>query len=169
MPEDIEAFVAKKNALYGSKFALLVEIEYADGEFIRWAKTEDGADVTFDGSVYVAFPIGKIKRSHNSRGEIGIFNIPIANPQRIFQSTLQNYIIEGKTGRLITVDRDNLGDPTACQSEWFTIELADSVAETITLSCKNVRFNPLRSRIPRRTMTRSNYPGLMGSTRHRFY
>jgi hypothetical protein len=181
MPIDVPGFVEAKNALYGDQFLLLIEIEYADGEFVRWAcdteyatapqfrRTAPISSITFEGNIYVGRPIGKPTRSQNSRGEIPTFEIQIANPQRIFQSTLQNHIIEGKAGRLITVRRDALADPTANASEWFTVENARSQAETITLVCKGCRFNPLRSRIPRKNMTRANYPGLPGSTRNRFY
>lgn len=181
MPLDIPAFIAKKNALEGQTFLLLVEIEYTAGQFVRWVcdpeyapqpqfgRTSNVATVSFEGNLYVPFAIGRPTRSQNSRGEIPMFDLPIANPKRVFQSTIQTYILEGKTGRLITVDRDNLSDPTAKAEEWFTIEKAESTGEIITLTCKGVRFNPLRSRIPRKNMTRGNYPGLMGSTRHRFY
>ena len=167
--QDIEQFVAKKNALYGDAFLLLIEIEYAPGQFVRWARVgkAEGA-VTFEGNQFVPFGIGNPKRSQNSRGEIPIFDLPIANPRRIFQSTLQHYIIEGKRGRLITADRDQLDDPTAKAEEWFTIETANAHAQTITLTCKSVRFNPRRCRIPSRTMTRRAYPGLLGPNRSRF-
>jgi hypothetical protein len=167
---DIEQFVANKNALYGNAFLVLVEIEYAAGEFLRWARLGKAeGSVTFEGNIFVPFGVGNPRRSQNSRGQIPTFDLPVANPQRIFQSTLQNYIIEGKTGRLITVDRDQLDDPTAKAEEWFTVETANSHASTITLTCKGVRFNPRRCRIPSKTMTRREYPGLLGSNRARFY
>lgn len=168
---DVPAFVAKKNALHGDAFVLLVEIEYAAGEYIRWARINDRTDapITFEGHVWTAFPIGNPKRSQNARGELPTFDLPIANPQRIFQSILANFIVEGKTGRLITVNRDHLGDPTAKAEEWFTVETANSHASTITLTCKSVRFNPRRCRIPAKSMTRAEYPGLLGNSRHRFY
>lgn len=170
MPLDIPAFIAKKNAAYGKAFLLLVEIEYAPGEFLRWARLGRGeASITFEGETWVPFAIGNPRRSQNSRGQIPLFDLPIGNPQRIFQSTLQTYIVEGKSGRLITVDRDNLGDPTAKAEEWFVVESAGSAADFIVLTCKGVRFNPLRSRIPRTTMTRTRYPGLAGINRHRYY
>lgn len=181
MPLDIPAFIEKKNALDGEAFLLLIEIQYATGQYVRWAAQPDYATapqfrrttavdpITFEGNLYSPFPIGKPRRGHNSRGEIPTFEFVIANPQRIFESVLQTYIVEGKTGRLITVDRDNLDDPTAKAEEWFTIERASSAADRITLSCKGVRFNPLRSRIPRKNITRNRFPGVMGSTRNRFY
>jgi hypothetical protein len=168
--QDIEQFVTKKNALYGDAFLLLVEIQYAPSEFLRWARVGKAeVDIVFEGNIFVPFGIGNPRRSQNSRGQIPTFDLPIANPKRIFQSTLQNYIIEGKVGRLVIVDRDQLDDPTAKAEEWFTVETANSHAQLITLTCKSVRFNPRRCRIPSRTMTRSAYPGLLGSNRTRFY
>jgi phage-related protein len=168
---DIEQFVAKKNALHGDAFVLLIEIEYASGEYIRWSRLNDRTDsaITFEGSTWAPFPIGNPKRSQNARGEIPTFDLAIANPQRIFQSILSNYIVEGKTGRLITVHRDHLDDPTAKAEEWFTIESASAHAGEITLTCRGVRFSPRRCRIPSKTMTRAEYPGLLGNSRHRFY
>ena len=171
MPLDVEQFVAKKNALWGTAFVLLFEVEYADGQFLRWARIDNRteASIAFEGESWTAFPIGNPRRSQNARGEIPTFDIPIANPERIFQSILHNYIVEGRPGRIITVHRDHLDDPTAKFEEWFTIETASSSATLINLTCKGVRFNPRRSRIPSRTMTRAEYPGLLGANRRRFY
>ncbi len=167
---DIPQFVEKKNARSGDAFLLLVEIEYAPGEFLRWArvgKTE--GNITFEGNIFVPFRIGNPRRSQNSRGQIPTFDLPVGNPKRIFQSVLESYIIEGKSGRLIVVDRDQLDDPTAKAEEWFTVETVNSHAETITITCKGVRFNQRRCRIPSKTMTRREYRGLLGKNRTRFY
>lgn len=170
MPLDIPQFVAKKNAAYGDMFLLLVEIEYAPGQFVRWARLGRGeSSITFEGQTWVAFGLGNPRRSQNSRGQIPMFELPIANPKRIFQSTLQSYIVEGRPGRLITVDRANLSDPTAKAEEWFTVQMATPSPEMIVLTCQGLRFNPIRSRIPRTTMTRTRYPGLAGSSRNRYY
>ena len=168
---DIPQFVAKKNAASGEKFGLLVEIEYEDGQFVRWARLDGWGETSldFEGETWIAFGIGNPKRSQNSQGQIPTFDLPIANPKRIFQSVLSAFIVEGRTGRLITVDKDNLADPTAKTEEWFTVKNARSEGTTITLVCTSIRFNPLRCRIPRRNMTRAKYPGLLGNSRQRFY
>jgi phage-related protein len=168
---DIPAFVAKKNALNGDAFVLLIEIEYQAGDYLRWARVDSRVDdaILFEGNTYEPFGIGNPRRSQNSSGQIPTFDLPIANPRRAFQSVLQNHIVEGKTGRIITVHRDHLADPTAKAEEWFTIEAASSAASLLTLTCRAVRFNPRRCRIPSKVMTRAEYPGLLGSARHRFY
>lgn len=168
--QDLEQFISKKNSLYGDAFLLLIEIEYTTGEFLRWARVGKAeGSIIFEGNTFVPFGIGNPRRSQNSRGQIPTFDLALSNPQRIFQSTLENYIVEGKVGRLIIVDRDQIDDPTAKAEEWFTIETANSHAQLITLTCKSIRFNPRRCRIPSKTMTRSAYPGLLGSNRTRFY
>lgn len=171
MPHDVPALIANKNALWGEAFILLIEIEYSAGEFIRWSRLNDRTDgaVTFEGETYTPFPIGNPRRSENSRGQIPTFDLPIANPERVFQGVLHNHIVEGKSGRLITVHRDSLDDPTAKIEEPFTVEMASAHAKEIVLTCKAVRFNPRRTRIPSKVMTRAEYPGLLGSNRHRFY
>lgn len=167
---DVPQFVAKKNARYGDAFLLLLEINYADGEFLRWAKIDGRLEpsIEFEGETWTAFGIGIPQRSQTSRAEIPTFEIPIANPDRAMQSILHNYIIEGKTGRLITADRDHLDDPTAKAEEWFTVEIVSATAKVVTLTCKGVRFNPRVARIPSQTMTRREYPGLLGINRSRY-
>jgi hypothetical protein len=168
--QDIPQFVEKKNSLYGEAFLILVEIEYAPDSFIRWARTDARIEpsVTFEGEVWNAFPIGNPRRTQSARPEIPTFDLPVANPDRVLQSVLQNYIVEGKVGRLVIVDRDQLDDPTAKAEEWFTVETASANAREIVLTCKSVRFNPRRVRIPSQTMTRQEYPGLLGASRFRY-
>ncbi len=166
---DVPQLVEKKNALWGDALVLLLELEYLAGSFLRWARIDGRLEssIEFEGELWLAFPIGNPRRPQSSRSEIPTFEIPVANPDRIFQSVLQNHIIEGKSGRLITVDRDHLDDPTAKVEEWFTVETATSTAKQVTLTCKGIRFNPRRARIPSQTMTRAEYPGLLPS-RYRY-
>lgn len=163
---DIEQFVEKKNSLGGDAFLMLVEIEYADGQFFRVAR--NATDVTFEGQTWVAFGISKPRRSQNARAEIPTFDLVLANPQRIFGSVLANYIVEGRTGRLITVDRDQLDDPNAKAEEWFEVQFPDVHEKAVTLTCRPVRFNPRQQRIPSATMTRGEYPGLAGASVSRY-
>jgi hypothetical protein len=167
MPLHVEQFVSEKNKRQGSEPLLLVEIEYTSGTYFRIAKSV--TDVTFDGETWVAFGFEKPRRSQNSRAEIPTFDLVLANPERVVGSILENYIVEGKTGRLITVHRDHLDDPTAKFEEWFEVKTADVHEKTITLTCKGVRGNPRRMRVPSSTMTRSEYPGLAGATKQHYF
>lgn len=165
MPIPVPDFVALKNARWGEAFVLLLEIEYADGQFVRWARLgSTETSISFEGHTWDATVlIGNPRRSQNSRAEIPTFDIPLSNPERVFQSVLQNYIVEGRSGRLITVHRDHLDDPTAKIEEWFTIETASSNAKVINLTCRGVRHNPRSCRIPSQTMSRREYPALRGA------
>lgn len=167
---DIPLFVEKKNARFGDAFLLLVEIEYAPGEFLRLARTDPRLEpsIEFEGKTWISFPIGNPRRPQSARAEIPSFDLPIANPERVLQSIIGNHIIEDKPGRLITANRDHLDDPTAKAEEWFTIRSAGSNAREVVLNCEGVRFNPRRTRIPSQTMTRAEYPGLLGASRYRY-
>jgi phage-related protein len=170
MPLDVVPFIAEKNKRWGEAFVMLVEIQYAAGVFWRVAKlglTEES--IEFEGETWTNFPIDIPRRSKNSRAEIPTFDLSVANPERVFQSILHNYVVEGRTGRLITVHRDHIDDPTAKIEERFTIESATSTARVVTVTCRAIRFNPRRSRIPSRTMTRAEYPGLLGPGQRRFF
>lgn len=168
---DIPEFIERKNERDGDKFVLLVEIEYSPGLYVRWARLDGFVDtsIVFEGFTWTAFGIGNPRRTQNSRGEIPTFDLPLANPERIFQSVLHNYIVEGRPGRLVTVHRDHLDDPSAKVVEWFTVQSANTSARMVNLTCQSVRFNPRRSRIPAKTMTRAEYPGLLGANHRRFY
>lgn len=166
---DVQAFVAAKNRLWGDQaFVLLLEISYAPGQFIRWARlSKTETSITFEGAEWTNFPFDKPKTSQNARAEIPTFDIPIANPQRVFQTILSSYIVEGRPGRLVIVHREHLSDPTAKIDQWFTVETARCSDRQINLTCKAVRYNPRRARIPSKTMTRTEYPGLLGVNRRR--
>lgn len=165
---DIPAFVAEKNKLWGKAFVLLFELDYTgEGDYIRWARIEKGT-ITFQGATFAAAGFSDPARSQNSRGEIPTFDIAFANPQRTLQSVLHAHILEGRSGRLITVHRDLLDDPTAADEEGFTIVTASVNEQIATLTCAGVRFNALRAKVPRRVITRDRYPGVLGNTRGRY-
>lgn len=163
--EDITALVEEKNSLHGKAFVLLVEIEYADGQWFRFAR--DKSDIVFGGNTYIAARIGNVRRPRSAGGSIATFEIPFGNALRVLQSLFHTHMIEGRSGRLIDVHRDMLNDPEAARIEDFTIVSAGSSDGVITLQCRGVRFNMSRARVPRRTITRRRYPGVVGQMRHR--
>lgn len=136
-------------------------------QYVRWARIEKDS-VTFESKTWSAFGFGYPSRSQNARGEFPTFEIPIANPGRTMQSILEQNIVEGRNGRLITVHRLHLADPTANSQEQFTIIDAKTRGQMATLSCAGVRFNWLRTPIPRKLITRAEFPGIQGS-RSRYF
>jgi hypothetical protein len=166
---DIAGFIAEKNALNPGEFLLLLEIEYADGEFLRWFRSPRADEViAFDGHDWSAYGFSFPTTSGNSRGEIPTFTISISNAEGTGEALLDQYTVEGRQGRLIIVNRNKLADATAQHSEYFTIAYGDSDESSTTLTCSSVRFNPLRRQVPARLVTRSRYPGVAG-TRSRYF
>jgi hypothetical protein len=131
-------------------------------QYVRWARIEKGS-VTFESKTWNAFGYGIPTRSQNARGEFPTFDIPVANPGRTLQALLEQNIIEGRNGRLITVHRLHLADPTANNQEQFTVIDAKTRAQLATLTCAGIRFNWLRTPIPRKLITRAEFPGIQGS------
>lgn len=169
MPHDVPALIARKNELYGEAFLMLLEINYSDSEVLRWLARDERTNdpVVFEGNTYTPWAFGIPTRSQYSHGQIPMFDIPVANPERVLQSLLQHYVIEGKSGRLITTHREHIDDSSAKIEEWFTIVSADSHATVITLTCSGIRYNPRLGRIPSATMSREEYPGLQPQNRPR--
>jgi phage-related protein len=161
---DIPGFVAEKNKLFGKAFLLLLEIKYDDadgGQYVRWFQSPKINDsITFEGVEWTSFGFSAPKRSQNSRGEISAFDIAVANVSRAAESILQNYILENRKGRLVVAHRDHLADPTSKDEEFFMIKWATTDEMQAVLTCASVKF--ATSKIPRKLVTRSEYPGLMG-------
>ena len=161
---DIPGFVAEKNRLFGKAFLLLLEIKYddtGDGQYVRWFQSPKiGDSITFEGVEWTAFGFSAPKRSQNARGEISAFDIAVANVSRTAESILQNYILENRKGRLIVAHRDLLDDPTAKDEENFIVKWATTDEMQAVITCASVKFST--SKIPRKLVTRSEYPGLMG-------
>lgn len=167
MARYIPDFVEEKNSLWGKAFVLLLEIEYAPGQMVRWARISEDFedDIVFDGETYTAFRMTNPRRPKSARGEIPTFEIALANPLRRFGSTIANTVVEGRPGRLITVHRDHLANPAAADAESFTIMSAGAADQYVTLTCRGVRFNVSRARVSRRTVNRRRYPGALGLAR----
>lgn len=169
---DIPAFIADKNALErigGKEFILLLELEYADGEYLRWFRSPKVDEtITFEGVTWTAFGFGEPARSAGARGEIPTFVIPLSNAGQAAESVLSHYVVEGRQGRLVIANREKLSDSTAKHEEWFTIAYADSDPEKAAITCSSVTFDPLRRLVPSRIVTRARYPGVAG-TRSRLY
>lgn len=167
---NIPAFQSRKNDPYdGKPYILLVELKYADTGggvggvdplYIRYARYD--IDVIFEGKTWKAFGMGNPARSQSSRGEIPTFDLALANVGREVQSILSNYVVEDRVGRLVTVHVDLLADPSAKHEEPFTVISANANTQHAVLSCAQVKFDPLNVQIPRRVMTRRDYPGLPG-------
>jgi len=68
----------------------------------------------------------------------------------------------------LILHKDHLSDPTAKFEELFEVVSANAAADQAVITCAGVRFNWLRALIPRKVVTRTNYPGVMGS-RSRFF
>jgi hypothetical protein len=170
MALDIEALIGAKNALWGDAMVMLVEVEYTAGEFIRYARINALTDspVTFEGKSFTPWIIGIPKRNQNGQGQIPMFDLIFANPERVLQSTLQYNVVEGRPGRIIAVHRDHLADPNAKVEEKFTVKSAGAHESVATLTCSGIRLNRGTSRIPSRTTSRSRYRGLLGANRGRF-
>lgn len=145
----------------------LASTPFSVGQYLRWAQIESGS-ISFEGKTWTAIGIGNPVRSQSSKGKITGFDIPLANPARSAQSVLHGYIVEDHSGRLITVHRDMLGDPLAKAEEWFTVKGATTNDVIASLVCEGVRFNPLRTKVPKTYVTRAEYPGILGS-RSRYY
>jgi hypothetical protein len=107
-------------------------------------------------------------RSQNTQGQIPTFDLALSNVGQVVESILEQNVVEGRPGRLLTVHRDHLADPTAVFEEPFTIVSASAAIDKAVIKCASVQFNWLRALIPRKVVTRANYPGVMG-TRSRFF
>jgi len=136
----------------------------AGDQYTRWCRLPSGSGtVSFEGQTWTSFGIGNPVRSQNPHGQIPTFDLQLTNVGRFVQSILENYILEWRPGRLITVHKDYLSDPNAKSEEPFTVITADTTTPVAALTCASVRFNWLRAQIPRKVVTRANYPGVLGS------
>ena len=162
MPLSVSAFASEKNMLSGSMFILLFELEIADGNFIRFARYD--VDVTFEGQTWEAYGFGDgIDVTHNSQGEIPAYDIAFTNVGRQMQSILEFYDVEGRTGRLLWVHPDHLGDPTAKVEEPFVIVSARSDMRSAAITVSSTPFDPLSVQIPAELASIKKFPGLVSN------
>ncbi len=159
---DIPQFAAEKEKRSGKAFIRLLEIEYAPGQFVRYAQYN--TSVTFEGQIWTPFPIAGLRGAKQTTdGSIPAFDIALSNVGREIGAILEVYDIERRPARLLRVHPDQLGDPTAKREEKFIILNARVSGHDAVLTCTPLRFDPMTMLIPRRKYTSAEFPGLLGS------
>ncbi len=139
---------------------VLLEIEFAPAEFVRFARYN--RPVTFQGFDWLPFPIAPLEIEETSTGQTPAFDIAFSNVGREFQSILEFYDVIGRTGRVLWVHPDDLADPTAAIEESFTIIAAHTDARNAAITVTSVAFDPLDVQLPRQLITHADYPGILG-------
>lgn len=151
------AFAADKNKLWGDAYLKLFEVEYAPGQFARYARAAE--NITFQGHLWLAANIAPVETTETSSGEIPTFPIVIDGAGRAVTALSEQYRLEGCAGRIVTVRHDAYSDPTACVEEHFTIDyvLCDTYSATVT--CRMMPFDLLTTLLPADVITAEEFPG----------
>lgn len=171
---NVSAFLPEKNKLSGKEFVRLFELRY-DGDdpstpvqdrlYFRFCQydTNGAVDpVTFEGETYTPFPFAVGEASENTQGEIPAFDLVFSNVGREIQQALEFYDVEGLPGRVMRVHPDMLGDDTAVVETGFVVVRASANVRTATFTVAPVKFDPLGVKIPTKTVTRDEFPGVLG-------
>lgn len=158
---DIPAFDAEKEKRSGEAFIHLLEIEYADGLFLRYAKHD--RPVTFEGQTWSPFPMSKPARSENRSGEIPVMDIAVSGVGREIASILEFYDVEGRPGRTVRVHPNYLGDPTAKKESKFIVKSARVMANSAIITVTPLTLDPLTTYLPRKKVSAAEFPGILGA------
>jgi hypothetical protein len=178
----IPAFVAEKEKRSGKAFLHLLEIEYSDGQFVRYVRYDkpnsgwetepgqwqssiapDGSPLLFEGVFWSPFPMSKPTRSESANGEIPVLDISISGVGREIASILEFYDIEQRPGRTVRVHPDHLADPTAKRESKFIVKSARVLANTAIITVTPLIFDPLATYLPRQRVSSAKFPGILGA------
>lgn len=158
----ISAFQAEKEKRSGSAFIRLIEIEYAPGQFVRYARYN--TVVTFEGKTWTPFPIAGTRGPKQSTdASIPAFDLNLSNVGREIGAILEVADIEGRPGRLLRVHPGHLGDATAKREDKFIVLNARVSGRDAFITCTPLRFDPLTKVIPKRKVTSRDFPGIGGA------
>jgi len=158
---NVPAFLEEKNQLFGEGLIILLEIEYATNQFIRFARYNTA--INFEGFNWIPFPISDVEPTETTQGELPAYDIALSNVGREIQSILEFNEIEGASGRLVWVHPDHLADDTAKIEEPFVIISATANVSTAVLTVAPVNFDPFEVQIPAEIVTTSKFPGVLGN------
>jgi hypothetical protein len=158
---DVPQFAAEKEKRSGDAFIHLLEIEYAPGQFVRYARYNE--PVTFEGLIWSPFPMSKPTRSEASSGEIPAKDIMVSGVGREIASILEFFDIEGRPGRTIRVHPSQLGDPTAKIVSKFIVRSARVQANNAIITVTPLTIDPLTTFVPRRRVSATEFPGILGA------
>lgn len=162
---DVPAIRATKNQTSGRPALVpLLEIEYAPGDWIRWAKYD--TDIVFAGNTYKSFGFGGIEITNTTKGEVPGTNITVAGAGRELVSILehldpeQDELIEG---RILWVDPLQLADPTAFIEEPIVLSRARANEQHAELTVASVPFHPHDVPLLGELVTTEEFPGILGN------
>lgn len=161
MALDIPALKGVKEETSGEALITLIEVEYEDGEFVRFARYDQ--PVTFDGEVWSPFPIQSAQTRQAIGTEMQTSDIVLSGVGREMVEIFETTEIEGRPGRILRVHPDHLDDPTACVEEPFTIAYARVNSRDAVITISPLPFNPLDVMVPRRKVSAAEFPGILGT------
>lgn len=152
-PEITPEFLEEKNKETNQPIVLFTIYDY-DGQSNNLYLTQSKEDVTFDGTLYSAYPITFDRIGENSQGEIGQLRVSISNVNRIIQSYLEVYDFHKKKVKITVVFRNLLSDPDCKREDIFYVKGYTSNAQAATFTLSS-RFDVLHLKIPLRTYFRT--------------
>lgn len=92
-------------------------------------------NVTFDGQIYIAFPVKFLAINENVQGQIDAIRILAGNVSRVLQAYLETYDLREKQITIRIVWSDLLGDNTAKLDYIYYIDSYQADEQTIELTC----------------------------------
>lgn len=131
----------------------LFEINYSGSNWVYY--TDYSQNVVYDGTTYTKFPIKLDFIGENLKGEIEQIVVTAANPNRIFETYLEDY--DGLKGSQINIKyvwANQLDDADAYIQDTFYVEQANATEEAVSLTL-TTKFDLNRIQLPRRRFHRN--------------
>lgn len=154
MIELTDAFIAEKNKLENRPI-YLYEIEDFDGQSnnLLFAAYDD--DVSFNGKVYLKFPITHESIGENTTGEVDALVVKVSNVSRFIQEKLETFDLRGKKVIITLVFANLLSSSLNRLDQIFYIDGYSANIQTVDFTC-TTKFDLLATEIPVRKFWRNH-------------
>jgi lambda family phage minor tail protein L len=126
-------FKSEKNKASNSPIYLYTIYDY-DGVGTNLNFAEWDADVTYNGVTYTKFPIKHEEITENTKGEIDVVKVSVANVNRVLQGYLETYDLRGKKVIIKIVWSNQLADADAYIDFTFYIDTYTATEQVVEFS-----------------------------------
>lgn len=154
----------EKNKLEQSEWIMLIDLVYSTSpeQHLRICKWSE--DITWNGFVWTAWPIGDISPTTALSGELPTTDIVIGGISSFIMKALETNVVEGKKGTIYIVHIDHLVDNTPVRKMPFTVIQISATWETVVFSVvlAQAAFEPLQLGLPTVLTSREQFPGIPG-------